>query len=824
MKPGTVPVSGAHEQTAGKSELQATVRVLCRFGTPLDPESQNNDQIVIDRTPVDEDRNHAATSVEWIPENARINRTILDAIPGFIAYWNKELRCQFANEAYADWFGKPLEAIIGARMQDVVSARLFALNEPYVRAVLAGQRQEFERPLKGPDGQIGHFLANYVPDIVAGEVVGFVAQTTDVTLLKNAEAALRRAEREQLYSATVESSQDAIVTKTLDGVITGWNKSAERLFGYSAAEAVGQHIGLIVPEDRREEARGFLRRIGRGETVESHDTVRVAKDGRTIDVSISISSVKSEAGDIVGAAKIARDITEMKRVQEALRDSEQMARAVIDSAPDAFIQLDESGVIIDWNRQAEAIFGWPREEALGQNLGALTIPDARKAHHVERMSSFLQTARTQSLGVRFEEQSRRRDGSEFTAEVAVTALKLHSRYVFNGFVRDLTDKIAAEARLRQAQKMEAIGQLTGGIAHDFNNILTVIIGTNELLLEALSDRPDLAESAKIVDEAGERGAQLTSSLLAYARRQPLQPRETDINKIVAGVMKFLPTTLGEQIEIVAHLDSAAWRAFVDPPQLETALLNLVLNARDAMPNGGRLTIESNNVVLDDEIARINSDMVPGPYVMIAVSDTGVGIPAAIRDRVFEPFFTTKETGKGTGLGLSMTYGFIKQSSGHINIYSEEGHGTTIRLYLPRADAVASDFKGETTNQAVGGNETVLVVEDDAMVRRHAIALLQSLGYSVIAAASADEALAIVETDQPIDLLFTDVVMPGSLNGRALSEIARARRPSLRVLFTSGYTENVLVHRGRLDPGVLLLAKPYHKADLAHMIRVALSER
>jgi len=290
-------------------------------------------------------------------------------------------------------------------------------------------------------------------------------------------------------------------------------------------------------------------------------------------------------------------------------------------------------------------------------------------------------------------------------------------------------------------------------------------------------------------------------------------------------MKFLPATLGEQIEIVAHLDAGVWRAFVDPPQLETALLNLALNARDAMPNGGKLTIENSNVVLDDEYARINSEVAPGPYVMIAVSDTGTGIPSAIRDRVFEPFFTTKETGKGTGLGLSMTYGFIKQSAGHIKIYSEEGHGTTMRLYLPPADAGAVNSIDETSSPVKpGGNETILVVEDDAMVRRHATTLLQSLGYSVVAAASADEALAIVDSDRPIDVLFTDIVMPGSMNGRALSEIARARRPSLGVLFTSGYTENILVHGGRLDPNVLLLPKPYHKAELARMVRAALAEQ
>jgi PAS domain S-box-containing protein len=646
----------------------------------------------------------------------------------------------------------------------------------------------------------------------------------DVSERKRTETRLQRyAERDQLFIATVESSQDAIVTKTLAGVITGWNRAAERLFGYSAEEAVGQHISLIVPADRREEVRSILQRIGRSETVEPHETARVAKDGRRIDVSISVSPVRSESGAIVGAAKIARDIGEMKRVRETLRDSEQMARGIIDTALDAFIQLNELGVIIDWNRQAEALFGWSREEAIGQELARLVVPAPLRAANAARMAGFLKTAESRSLGIRFEERSLRRDGSEFTAEIAVTALKLRDRLVLNGFVRDLTDKISAEAQLRQAQKMDAVGQLTGGIAHDFNNILTVIIGVNEILLDALADRPELAAAARIVDRTAERGAELTNRLLAFARRQPLKPSATDVNRIIEELMKFLRPTLGEQIEIEARVDTAAWRAFIDPSQLETALLNLALNSRDAMPAGGRIMIETGNVVLDDEYARLNSEVTPGPYAMITVSDTGGGISAAIRDRVFEPFFTTKEPGKGTGLGLSMVYGFIKQSAGHIKIYSEEGQGTTVRLYLPRAENESSPLTDETSSAIpVGGDETILAVEDDAMVRDYVVGLLSNLGYSVLVATTAEEALAIVGRDQPIDLLFTDVIMPGSINGHELAEIVRRLRPSLKVLFTSGYTENVLVHRGRLDPGVLLLAKPYRKADLARMVRMALS--
>jgi len=389
--------------------------------------------------------------------------------------------------------------------------------------------------------------------------------------------------------------------------------------------------------------------------------------------------------------------------------------------------------------------------------------------------------------------------------------------------RDVTDERETELLLRQAQKMDAVGQLTGGIAHDFNNILTVITGTIEILAEAVADKPQLAAVAKMIDDAAVRGAELTSQLLAFARRQPLQPRTTDVNGLIADMVKLLRPTLGERIEIEAMLAPDAWPALVDTAQLNTALLNLAINARDAMPNGGKLTIETRNIMLDDSYASAHSEVAPGPYTMIAISDSGLGIPAAIMDKVFEPFFTTKDIGKGTGLGLSMVYGLVKQSGGHIKIYSEEGHGTTVKIYLPRAGGEQSESDPVRVPAAMpeGGNEIVLVVEDDRLVRENVVAQLRSLGYTAHAAANAGEALKVIERGEHIDLLFTDIVMPGPINGRQLATEAVKRRPALKVLFTSGYTENAIVHHGRLDPGVLLLAKPYRKSDLAVMVRTAI---
>jgi signal transduction histidine kinase/CheY-like chemotaxis protein len=417
----------------------------------------------------------------------------------------------------------------------------------------------------------------------------------------------------------------------------------------------------------------------------------------------------------------------------------------------------------------------------------------------------------------------RKDGRTVKIEVSLKALRRRSGYVFNAFIRDLTQKIAAEEQLRQAQKMEAVGQLTGGIAHDFNNMLTVITGTIEILAEGVADKPHLATIAKLISDAADRGTELTSHLLAFARKQPLRPRETDINRLIVDSAKLMRPTLGDHIEIVSMLADSAGAALVDPGQLSSVLLNLAINARDAMPSGGKLTLETKNVTLDENYAEANGDVQAGNYVMIAVSDTGAGIPEAIRDRVFDPFFSTKEVGKGTGLGLSMVYGFVKQSGGHIKVYSEVGFGTTFKLYLPQADAPPEQSAVEPLNPEMeGGDETILVVEDDPLVRAYVNTQLQSLGYKTLSAANGVEALAIVDSGAAFDLLFTDVIMPGRLNGRQLAAEMEQRHASLKVLFTSGYTENAIIHHGRLDSGVLLLAKPYRKLDLARLLRVALT--
>jgi signal transduction histidine kinase len=385
---------------------------------------------------------------------------------------------------------------------------------------------------------------------------------------------------------------------------------------------------------------------------------------------------------------------------------------------------------------------------------------------------------------------------------------------------DITASRETERKLQQTQKLEAIGKLTGGVAHDFNNMLTVITGTTEALVDRLKDRPDLVAVARLIDDAATRSTDLVRHMLAFARRQPLQPRNVNINDAVGEIAKLLRPTLGEQIEIETILREDLPLSHIDPSQLANALINMAINARDAMPNGGKLLLETSHVTLDESYARSNPDVQPGAYVMLAITDTGTGMPQAVQEKAFEPFFTTKEVGKGSGLGLSMVYGFVKQSGGHIKIYSEVGHGTSIKLYLPPAQGQAISAQARAAPDS-GGSETILVVEDDSLVRSFVVTQLKSLGYKTLVAANSKEALAHLEQGASFELLFTDVVMPGGMTGRELAEAIQKERPAIKVLYTSGYTDNSIVHHGRLDEGVLLLTKPYRKPELARMIRLAL---
>ena len=433
------------------------------------------------------------------------------------------------------------------------------------------------------------------------------------------------------------------------------------------------------------------------------------------------------------------------------------------------------------------------------------------------LSAFrLGSAEDRLVAVLFKDATARRDAEE--------ALRSLNETLEARVVEEIAERRAAEVALQRAQKMESIGKLTGGVAHDFNNLLQIVSGNLQLLQSDVIGN-ERAERRIANAMAGvQRGAKLASQLLAFGRRQPLEPKVVNAGRLVVGMEELLRRSIGEAIEMEMVVSGGLWNAFADPTQIENAILNLAINARDAMEGVGKLTVEVQNAFLDEEYAAKVSDILPGQFVMIAVSDTGCGIPPEIVDLVFEPFFTTKAEGKGSGLGLSMVYGFVKQSGGHVKIYSEVGEGTTLKIYLPRVHDSEDVAAGPELLDMSGGTETILVVEDDDEVRATVTELLRDLGYDVLTARDAASALPILESGVKIDLLFTDVVMPGPLRSPELARKAKERIPEIGILFTSGYTENAIVHGGRLDPHVSLLTKPYSRQMLAARIREALNKR
>jgi PAS domain S-box-containing protein len=508
-----------------------------------------------------------------------------------------------------------------------------------------------------------------------------------------------------------------------------------------------------------------------------------------------------------------------------LRESERRFRLLVESVTDyAIYMLDPTGHVVKWNPGAERLKGYTDAEIIGRHLSCFyTEEDRRGGLPAQVIATTTLTGKYQGEGWRV-----RKDGTRFWASIVMHAIRdpLGQLLGFAKVTRDMTEKRAAEERLRQAQKMEAIGQLTGGVAHDFNNLLTVIGGNLETLQRRLADREDqpLQRLANSAARAASRAAVLTHQLLAFSRRQALEPKSVSPNSLITGMSDMLRRALPESISIETVLAGGVWPIFVDANQLENSLLNLAVNARDAMPDGGKLTIEAANVYLDDAYA-VAADVSPGQYVGIFVSDTGFGMAEDVVSKAFDPFFTTKEVGQGTGLGLSQVYGFVKQSGGHVRIYSEVGAGTTLKIYLPRLRSPndATEDQPPAATIPRGKGEAILVVEDQPDVRLYSVEMLRELGYRVLDAPDGPTALRLIDAHRDIALLFTDVGLPGGMNGRQLADEALRRRPALKVLFTSGYARNAIVHHGRLDPGVQLITKPFAFSALAIKIRAVLDE-
>lgn len=507
-------------------------------------------------------------------------------------------------------------------------------------------------------------------------------------------------------------------------------------------------------------------------------------------------------------------------LEQRVSTSEEKYRAIVEGVAEGLITIDEKGIVDSVNQAAQAMFGYAAAELVGKHV-ALVVPDRDKCSSDDGLPDCIQNG----IGKRGDRELEavRKDGSVFPMSLMVSEMNLGGQRNFIAVTRDLTLQRDIERQLRQAQKMEAIGQLTGGIAHDFNNLLTVILGNAEEVNQQLPDESPLKELVQMIGAAAGKGGDLSQRLLTFARQQALAPVAVNLNTLVEGMHELISRTLGDQVKVRLVGADDLWDVLIDAGQIENALLNLCINARDAMPDGGEITIETANVVIDEDYVAQNIDARTGDFVMLSVSDTGTGIRPEHLSRIFEPFFTTKGIGRGTGFGLAMVYGFIRQSGGHVHVYSEADRGTIIRLYMPRMldERVAVAPPPKPDQAPTGGTETILLVEDDEMVRKFAQAQLSALGYEVMVSSDGQEALSTLRGSVHVDLLFTDVVMPGGLTGPQVAEAARKLRPTLKVLLTSGYNEDDFINTGRFDLNIQLLSKPYRRVELARAVRTAL---
>jgi PAS domain S-box-containing protein len=684
----------------------------------------------------------------------------------------------------------------------------------------------------------GLVAASFVLTMLIAEIGGLYSRLAEATAELEVHASnledrvrdrtdkLLRANRE--LTAIIEASPVAVFMLDRGGSVTAWSASAQRLFGYTQAEALGKLPPHLLDEHRDEFSANLTRVVNDAAASGSVETQHRRKDGTVIDVLARWVRVKDETGHMFGIMCAVADITERKQTERHLLAAQQRAEETLVALRNSEgllkraqrlahigstirnLQTDEA----EWSDEAYQIFGVTRETwtATAENFLAMIHPDDRG-----KAAATLDPA-GQAI-TPMECRIVRPDGNVrvlYRENELIRDEAGHPLYLA-GTIQDITERKNTEDQLRQSQKMEAIGNLTGGMAHDFNNLLGIIVGNLDLARARIGDDEELREIVAEALDAAWRGADLTRRLLAFARRQPLRPARVDVNELVSDTVKLFGRLIGEDIQVTLDLADGIWPVIVDPAQLEASLANLATNARDAMPKGGRLIIATANRQLDADYVAVHPDATAGDFVMIEVSDTGTGMSLEIQQRIFEPFFTTKETGKGTGLGLSMVFGFLRQSDGHVNVYSEPGVGTTFRLYLPRVMTETEQCDATDAGAVTrGAGQTILVVEDNPGMRRVVLRQLRELGYRVLECDSAVAALEVLPRE-PVDVLFTDIVMPGGLDGLELARTARERWPELKIVLTSGFPQSRLDERGLLG-SLQLLSKPYRKEDLAAALR------
>jgi PAS domain S-box-containing protein len=660
------------------------------------------------------------------------------------------------------------------------------------------------------------FRSNFLLYDASGKPGGYATVSRDITEQKRAQEAVRVSE-EQLRLMIEGVSDHAIFMLDHGGNILTWGRGAEQVYGYSAAEIIGQpYTSLFTPEMAASEVPKQELYLAAASGMANIEGWRARRNGSRFWANGTLAALYDENRKIKGFAKIVRDMTEKRHDDELLQ-------SVLDNTLDGIISIDDQGTIAMINRAGEKLFGYTASEAVGQNVNIL-VPEPYRTQHDRSLSNYVRTQEARIIGSSLEVEGLRRDGSVFPIEFSATEFRLDDKLNFVAIVRDISERRTLEAQFRQSQKMEAFGQLAGGVAHDFNNLLTVISGFSEMVLANLPADDENRAFVYEISQAGERAAALTRQLLAFSRQQVLEPTVLDLNAIVTNTATMLRRLIGEDVQFQTALRPNLAPVKIDAGQIEQVILNLAVNARDAMPHGGKLCIETSEIELDETYLKKHPGARSGRFVLLAVSDTGTGIPPDVRSRVFEPFFTTKDVGEGTGLGLAVVHGIIKQSGGLIDVYSEVGVGTTFKICLPAVlGKPAAALEHHQPAIAPRGSETILLVEDEDGVRDFAAIVLRGFGYEVLTAAEGNTAIQTMEHHPgKIDLLVTDVVMPG-ISGRQLAENLQAQHPGLKVLFLSGYTDDSIVRHGVLQANVAFLQKPFTPNGLAQLVRSVLDQ-